>query len=83
MKDLQEMSEITGQFVVAHAEFISRWAEENIPKGSGDIGVGMIAAGIGISAGIFCKKMPGKVKVKSETLKEIIVLQLDKQISRS
>jgi hypothetical protein len=83
MEKFQHYDELAGDFVVDHAEFVEQWSKENIPKGTGDIGAGILAAGIGISAGIFCQEIATKIKINPDTLKDIIVTQLNNQFTEN
>ena len=74
-----EMQEKTGKFVVDHAEFVKNWTMKNLQPENG-VGAYSIAAGIGMSAGLFCSTISDKLGMGSETLRSIIVEQMDKTL---
>jgi len=75
-----EIEPLMGKLTVDHAAFIEQWTKENLTPGKSIIGLAVLASGIGASAGIFCSSMAKTMDVHPRTLKEMIVVQMEKQI---
>lgn len=52
-EEIQRISDLTGKFVSAHAEFVSNWIENNIEQGDRNA-VTAIIGGLGTSCSLFC-----------------------------
>lgn len=78
----REISNLHGKFVVDHAAFVQHWTRENIQQGN-ILGVSTLAAGLGASAGIFCATMSATLNVKKETLRDIVVEHIDKNMRKN
>lgn len=79
-KAQKEIQPLYDKFVVDHAAFVEQWTKENIQLGQNIVGLGALASGLGASAGIFCSSMAKTMAIHPKTLREMIVVQLDKQI---